>query len=37
MSEPTPLRFSIFLPNTVGPFDPGAFVDSWSIKFENDQ
>jgi len=30
-------RFTMYLPNTVGPFDPGSFVDSWTIRFTADQ
>ena len=31
------LRISFFLPNNVGPFDPGPFIDSWIIRFNHDQ
>ncbi len=31
------VRFSFWLPNTVGPFDAGPFVDRWVIHFQHDQ
>ncbi|MDF1702714.1 MAG: hypothetical protein P1V36_16320, partial [Planctomycetota bacterium] len=36
-SEFLQLRISMFLPPTVGPFDPGAVLDRWSIRFTHDQ
>jgi len=30
-------RFTMYLPNTVGPFDPGAFIDDWLVRFTHDQ
>ncbi len=31
------LRITVYLPTSVGPFDPGAFLDHWSIRFDHDQ
>jgi len=30
-------RFTFFLPTTVGPFDPGPYVDRWQVNFTYDQ
>ena len=30
------VRFTFLLPATVGPFDPGAFIDDWTIRFSHD-
>ena len=30
-------RITFFLPNTVGPFDPGPFLDDWTVRFTHDQ
>ena len=27
------VRFTMFLPTSVGPFDPGSYVDDWTIRF----
>lgn len=29
-------RITVFLNNSVGPFDPGAFIDTWNINFVSD-
>ncbi len=31
------LRFSFWMPKTVGPFDAGPFVDDWTIRFMHNQ
>ncbi|MDJ0522214.1 MAG: Ig-like domain-containing protein [Planctomycetota bacterium] len=31
------LRMTMRLPGSVGPFDPGAYLDDWLIRFEHDQ
>jgi len=31
------IRITVLLPDTVGPFDPGSFLDHWSIRFDHDQ
>ena len=36
-SEFIQLRITMYLPSSVGPFDPGAFIDRWSIRFTHDQ
>ncbi|MDJ0522166.1 MAG: Ig-like domain-containing protein [Planctomycetota bacterium] len=36
-SEFFQLRITIWLPDSVGPFDAGPFVDQWVIKFSHDQ
>lgn len=36
-SEFLQLRFTFYLPTTVGPFDPGPLVDDWTIRFTHDQ
>ncbi|MDJ0974773.1 MAG: Ig-like domain-containing protein [Planctomycetota bacterium] len=28
-------RFTIFLDSSVGPFDPGAFIDTWTVHFSS--
>lgn len=30
-------RFTMFLPPSVGPFDPGAYLDDWLVRFSYDQ
>jgi hypothetical protein len=30
-------RFTFFLPPTIGPFDPGPYVDRWTLRFTYDQ
>jgi hypothetical protein len=30
-------RISFFLPSTVGPFDPGPYIDRWALWFTYDQ
>ena len=29
-------RITFYLPGTVGPFDQGPFIDTWSVKFKHD-
>ncbi len=29
-------RFTMYLPSSVGPFDPGAYVDDWLVRFTHD-
>ncbi len=36
-SEFIQLRISFWLPNTVGPFDAGPFVNDWTIRFSHNQ
>jgi len=36
-SEFIQLRFSFWMPNTVGPFDAGPFVNDWTIRFMHNQ
>jgi hypothetical protein len=31
------LRITFFLPQSIGPFDPGPYVDSWNLYFSYDQ
>jgi hypothetical protein len=31
------LRITFFLPSTVGPFDPGPYIDRWTLRFSYDQ
>lgn len=31
------IRITSYLPATVGPFDPGPFMDRWTIRFTSDQ
>ena len=31
------LRFTMYLPATAGPFDPGPFLDTWRVRFSHDQ
>lgn len=31
------VRVTVYLPGTIGPFDPGSYLDHWSIRFAHDQ
>jgi hypothetical protein len=31
------VRITFFLPTTVGPFDPGPYVNVWNLRFSSDQ
>lgn len=31
------LRITIFLPTSIGPFDPGPWLDDWTINYTSDQ
>ena len=30
-------RITFYLPNSVGPFDPGPYLDDWTVRFTHDQ
>ena len=36
-SEFIQLRITIYLNGSVGPFDPGPYIDQWTIRFDHDQ
>jgi len=31
------LRITMYLPSSIGPFDPATYLDSWTIRFDHDQ
>jgi hypothetical protein len=31
------LRITVYLPDTIGPFDAGPYLDTWTINFSSDQ
>ncbi|MCC7137308.1 MAG: Ig-like domain-containing protein [Planctomycetes bacterium] len=31
------MRITFYLPSTIGPFDPGPYIDRWTLNFQYDQ